>query len=71
MSIMQRLYNSEINCTIATFWDGGFSWSLGDCMNGIKAEGTSDSFDDAERNLALAAVAYYPESAFAKDYAAG
>lgn len=29
MNILQRLYDSEINWRISTFWDGGFQWELG------------------------------------------
>jgi hypothetical protein len=39
MSIMQRLYDSEINATMSSFWDDGFYVKLGDEMNGFRAEG--------------------------------
>lgn len=66
MSIMQRLYDSEINCSISTFWDGGFMWKLGDEMNGFDADGEAETFSAAEMELAAAASAKYPNSAFAR-----
>ena len=37
-SELQRIYDSEINAEITWFWDGGFTVSLGDKMNGFLAE---------------------------------
>ncbi len=67
MSIMQRLYDSEINCEISTFWDGGFTWKLGDGMNGYDAEGEADTFVKAEQQLADKARELYPQSKFARE----
>jgi hypothetical protein len=39
MSIMQRLYDSEINTTVSSFYDDGSYVKLGDEMNGFRAEG--------------------------------
>ncbi|MGX4771842.1 hypothetical protein ACWAUC_18865 [Bradyrhizobium guangdongense] len=36
--ILQDLYNSESNYTIATFWDASFPVLLGDDLNGFVAE---------------------------------
>src|SRR4051794_41297797 len=36
--ILQDLYDSEINYTIATFWDAGFRVMLGDDLDGFIAE---------------------------------
>lgn len=44
---LQRIYNSEINFSISTFWDGGFNVKLGDSMNGFIAETTEDTIKDA------------------------
>lgn len=38
--ILERLYNAEINCGIASFWDAGYRVWIGDDSNGIKAERT-------------------------------
>lgn len=59
--ILQRLYDSEINFELRTFWDGGFDWKLGDHSNGFKAKGNADTFDEAVADLAKAAVEHYPK----------
>lgn len=66
--VLQDLYSSEINCTIATFWDAGFRVLLGDDLNGFVAETRVPTFVDAVQWLANAAVAHYPDSEFAKKY---
>ncbi len=38
-TVMQKLYDSEINCSISCLWDGGWDIKLGDDMNGFMAEG--------------------------------
>lgn len=68
MSIIQDLHDSEINCTIATFFDGCFDWKLGDAMNGFKAQGSARSFAEAEHQLAATARRIYPDSSFARQY---
>ena len=68
MSIIQDLHDSEINCTVSTFFDGCFDWKLGDEMNGFKAQGSARSFAEAERQLAATARRIYPDSAFAQHY---
>ena len=67
MSILQRLYNSEINFAIRTFWDGGFDVMLGDPLNGIKATANTDTLVEAEAWLEAEAVKAYPESVFARE----
>jgi hypothetical protein len=37
-SAMQALYDREINCGLESFWDGGWTAWVGDCMNGHKSE---------------------------------
>ncbi|MDN5001260.1 hypothetical protein ACFQZO_10225 [Bradyrhizobium sp. GCM10027634] len=66
--LLQDLYNSEINYTIATFWDAGFRVLLGDDLNGFVAETRVPTFTDAAQWLAIAAVTHYPDSEFAKKY---
>ena len=66
METLQSLYNSEINFSISTFWDGGFDWKLGDEMNGFKATGTSDTLSKAIQELDQAARIHYPDSDYAK-----
>jgi hypothetical protein len=36
--VMQRLYDSEINCSVFSQWDGGWEVYLGDEMNGFVAK---------------------------------
>ena len=36
LEIMAALYDSEINCSLSSFWDGGFTLALGDTVNGWK-----------------------------------
>lgn len=66
MSIFQKLYDSEINFSISTFWDGGFTVKLGDDLNGWAEEETVDTFAEAEEWLKANALAVYPSSEFAK-----
>jgi len=63
--ILQGLYDSEINFTIATFWDAGFQVKLGDELNGFAATGTAANLIDAVEWLSAQAIEKYPESHFA------
>lgn len=65
-SVLQALYDSEINVTISWFWDGGMNLVLGDNSNGIRAATTVDTTEGAARWLIDAAKRHYPASAFAK-----
>lgn len=67
MNTLQRLYDSEINWEISTFWDGGFIWRLGDEHNGWKASGNTNTLEEAISALAEAARKHFPDSAFAKE----
>jgi hypothetical protein len=62
---LQALYDSEINFVIATFWDCGFIWRLGDDFNGFKAQGTAKTMVGVAEALQAAAIEYFPNSAFA------
>jgi hypothetical protein len=63
---MQRLYDSEINASIASFWNGGFDVKLGDQMNGFVATARLQTWDEVERWLAAEAIRHYPGSEFAR-----
>jgi hypothetical protein len=63
---MQRLYDSEINVTVSTFWDGGFDVKLGDYINGFVAETTVSTWAEVEPWLEAEAVKHWPESDFAR-----
>jgi hypothetical protein len=65
--IMRALYASEINCQVASFWDGGWRVSLGDPMNGFIGD---DCYLDTLEKVAVwldeAARKHYPNSAYAR-----
>ena len=66
MDILQALYDSEINFSLTTFWDGGFDAKLGDDMNGYVWEDSFDTAAEAIAGLGKAAREKYPDSTFAK-----
>ena len=35
VTVLQRLYDSEINVTITTLWDGGYDFALISYMGGV------------------------------------
>lgn len=65
MSLLQQLYDSEINFSITTFWDGGVTAKLGDEINGYVAEEIFEKVIDAEMWLLGQARIHFPESKFA------
>lgn len=67
MSTFQKLYDSEINFKIESFYDGGFRVSLGDEMNGWKNVGETRTFQGAENWLINQVIFYYPDSKFVKE----
>jgi len=66
MRRLEKLYDSEINFSISTFWDAGFYWKLGDEANGFKAEGNTYCLEDAIGALHEAAMEHYPDSVYAR-----
>ncbi len=69
-NIIQELYDCEISCVVASEWDQGFTWKLGDDYNVFIAEGSASTFEEACEQLAAAAVKHFPESDFAQERAA-
>lgn len=67
--VAQRLYDSEINFCVSTFWDGGFDWKLGDEMNGFLAGSSCKTLNGAAVELHNAACEHYPNSSYARLYA--
>jgi hypothetical protein len=67
-SILQGLYESEINFTVSSRWDCGFRWKLGDQRSGFLAEGSAATLERAVSDLAHAAIEHFPHSAFARGY---
>jgi hypothetical protein len=67
-SLLQRLYDSEINVSVSSFYDDGFYVRLGDEMNGFHAEGRCNSWADVEEWLTAMARIHYPASTFAQSF---
>ena len=69
MMHLTLIYESEINFSICTFWDGGFTARLGDYINGFKDEAQANvSFQDAVEELITIVLNHYPDSTYAKWY---
>jgi hypothetical protein len=64
LTIFQKLYDSEINFLISTFWDGGFDVKIGDKTNGYDAETNVDTMEEAAEFLRVMAILHYPNSNF-------
>ena len=64
-AVIQALYKSEINCSVSTFWDGGFTVKLGDEMNGFVAEMECRTATETAEFLDRAAREHFPYSAYA------
>jgi hypothetical protein len=67
MSILQRLYDSEINFEVSGFYDAGFDVRFGDHLNGFLVEDKVETWADAETWLREQAVALFPDSKFAQN----
>jgi hypothetical protein len=70
-TILQDLYESEINFEISCFFDGGFHIRLGDALHGFKDEARADTYSEAVQRLSAMALRHHPRSTFAQKYAAG
>lgn len=57
---MEVLYDHEINCRISSFFDAGWTWSLGDESNSFIETGVADTFVDAVSDLWKSAGKHYP-----------
>ena len=75
--VLQRLYDSEINIELSSFWDSGYTWRLGDPANGYREPiwagidrevMRSSSLLNNIDGLAFQVVLAYPESEFAEWY---
>jgi len=67
-TVLQALYDSEINAGILWFWDGGFELRLGDNINGIKAEAVVGTTQEAARWFIDNAKRIWPQSQFAESF---
>jgi hypothetical protein len=66
--VLSELYESEINCSLSSFWDGGWFVKIGDESNGFLAEVNVGSLDDAALWLHDKARQFFPQSEYAKRY---
>lgn len=80
--VLQRIYDSEINCRVSSFWDGGFDFAVGDTMNGWENHNTDsllqackeiENYDNCRLEHELSVLAFavaeaYPQSKFAQWY---
>lgn len=66
-TIISRLYDSEINCGLSSFWDSGWVVWIGDDLNGRKAEEHffPEQFHEIAGWLHQEAVHAYPQSDYA------
>lgn len=61
--VLNLLYSKEINCSVASFWDGGWTFSLGDQANGFKdSDGPYYDLLEGAAWLLGAAHKHYPEA---------
>lgn len=69
MNTLQQLHDSRINWDICSVWahDEGFSWFLGDDLNGFSDSGDAKTLEEAIAALAEAAREHFPDSVFAKE----
>jgi hypothetical protein len=68
-SVLQALYDSEINRRIESFWDSGWTGWLGDEMNGFTlGHVRGETLAECVAELANQACSVYPESTFADRY---
>jgi hypothetical protein len=68
MSIIQDLYDNEINFIIEAFWDAGFEVRLGDAKNGFRAHAVLRRWTEVEEWLIEAARVHHPSSPFTDQY---
>ena len=67
-SILEDLYDSEINFSISSDWDCGHCVQLGDMRNGFKASSSFVDGPNVAQELIRMAIEHYPESDFSKKY---
>lgn len=66
--VLRDLYENEINAQVSSFYDGGFTISLGDYINGIKEQKHCWDIGDVSEQLARMAMRHFPDSRFTKRY---
>lgn len=66
MEELQKIYDSEINISITTFWDAGYELQLGDIANGFCAKGSVETAAEIIPWFQKAILEHYPNSEYAK-----
>lgn len=71
-TVIRRLYESEINCGLQSFWDGGIDVWIGDYANGRHVEGnfSARQMGEIAAWLDIEARRLYPQSDYARGAAA-
>ncbi len=64
-AILTELYESELNCSISSIWDSGWTVKLGDKLNGFVEEGNFRTIEEVAGFLHSAAMKHFPESGYA------
>ena len=64
MKELQKIYDSEINISINTLWDGGFDLKLGDEMNGYVEEGNVSKATEIIPWFQAAIRTHFPRSRY-------
>lgn len=68
--LLQKVYASEINIKIETFWDAGYTVSVGGSeMDGWKRTESVEGIDELKEFIIDSILELYPNSRFAKEWA--
>lgn len=67
MKELQKIYDSEINFSISTLWDGGFDLKLGDKVNGFKVESSVGLAEEILPWLQSQIKIHFPDSKYIRD----
>lgn len=63
---LKKIYDSEINVHLDSFWDGGWHIQVGDNMNGFHDAGYGYSIEEVIPTLKELIKQHYPQSDYAK-----
>lgn len=63
--VLQRLYDTELSCSISWLWDGGIEVKLGDELNGFNDKICLNSTSEIAAWLDDAARRHFPDSEYA------
>jgi hypothetical protein len=68
LEVLEKAYHSEINIEISSFWDNGWTVSLGDHMNGYKETDILVETNELADTIHKMILKHYPTSDYAKKY---